>query len=122
MSFLNKDKIMDCLSELKNTPAGLDAQLAKTVRFGIGFHHAGFYWDLFKVEQIKIGNFKLIEHICQDSLLKSEKYWRITSNKAIYWLLYALAPCQMESTFRPDGFVIIWIILIGFYLLGKILT
>jgi replicative superfamily II helicase len=29
------------LNELKNTPAGLDCQLSKTVRFGIAFHHAG---------------------------------------------------------------------------------
>jgi replicative superfamily II helicase len=29
------------LNELKNTPAGLDAQLSKTIRYGIAFHHAG---------------------------------------------------------------------------------
>lgn len=41
ISFLNKDKLVECLNELKNTPAGLDSQLAKTVRYGIAFHHAG---------------------------------------------------------------------------------
>lgn len=41
ISYLNKDRIIECLNELKNTPAGLDPQLAKTVRYGIAFHHAG---------------------------------------------------------------------------------
>ena len=41
LAFLDKDKIMNCLNELKNTPAGLDSQLSKTIRFGIAFHHAG---------------------------------------------------------------------------------
>jgi DNA polymerase theta len=41
LTFLNKEKIIACLNELKNTPSGLDAQLGKTVRYGIAFHHAG---------------------------------------------------------------------------------
>ena len=49
---------MDCLSELKNTPAGMDAQLAKTVRFGVGFHHAGFL-----VENIKRSNKTRIQNL-----------------------------------------------------------
>ncbi|CAF0883929.1 unnamed protein product [Brachionus calyciflorus] len=41
LTFLNKEKIIECLNELKNTPAGLDPQLGKTIRYGIAFHHAG---------------------------------------------------------------------------------
>ena len=38
---LNKDKIIEALNELKNTPAGLDTQLGKCIRYGVAFHHAG---------------------------------------------------------------------------------
>ena len=41
LHFLNKEKIIECINQLKNTPAGLDSQLAKTIRYGIAFHHAG---------------------------------------------------------------------------------
>ena len=42
LAFLNKEKIIDALNELKTTPAGLDSQLARCVRYGIAFHHAGW--------------------------------------------------------------------------------
>ena len=41
LAFLNKEKIIDALNELKNTPAGLDNLLSRCVRYGIAFHHAG---------------------------------------------------------------------------------
>jgi DNA polymerase theta len=51
ITYLNKDKLVECLNELKNTPAGLDSQLAKTVRYGIAFHHAGC---LIFIDKIKL--------------------------------------------------------------------
>ena len=41
IKFLDKDKLIACLNDLKNTPSGLDSQLSKTVRYGVAFHHAG---------------------------------------------------------------------------------
>ena len=38
---LNHESLRDVLEQLKRTPAGLDALLAKMVPCGVAFHHAG---------------------------------------------------------------------------------
>jgi hypothetical protein len=41
LDYLNKQMLIDCMSDLKNTAAGLDELLSRTIRYGIAFHHAG---------------------------------------------------------------------------------
>jgi len=38
---LNHESLRDVLEQLKRTPAGLDAMLAKMIPCGVSFHHAG---------------------------------------------------------------------------------
>ena len=38
---LNHASLCDVLEQLKRTPAGLDALLAKMIPCGVAFHHAG---------------------------------------------------------------------------------
>jgi len=38
---LNFESLRDVVEQLKRTPAGLDALLAKMVPCGVAFHHAG---------------------------------------------------------------------------------
>ncbi|XP_053313057.1 DNA polymerase theta [Spea bombifrons] len=42
---LDKDGIRDVVGQLKRSPAGLDAVLARTVPWGVAFHHAGLTFD-----------------------------------------------------------------------------
>lgn len=41
LSYLNKEKIISIIEQLKRTPAGLDSQLGKCISYGVAFHHAG---------------------------------------------------------------------------------
>jgi len=41
MLTLNHESLCDVLEQLKRTPAGLDAPLAKMIPCGVAFHHAG---------------------------------------------------------------------------------
>lgn len=41
---LDHDGLMDVLAQLRRTPAGLDPILQRTVRWGVAFHHAGYYF------------------------------------------------------------------------------
>ena len=38
---LNGQKLNEVIEQLKKTPAGLDASLSRTIRFGAAYHHAG---------------------------------------------------------------------------------
>ena len=40
---LNGQKLNEVIEQLKKTPAGLDAALSRTIRFGVAYHHAGNY-------------------------------------------------------------------------------
>uniref|UniRef100_A0A8C5MDB7 DNA polymerase theta n=1 Tax=Leptobrachium leishanense TaxID=445787 RepID=A0A8C5MDB7_9ANUR len=42
---LDKDGVQDVVDQLKRSPAGLDAVLARTVPWGVAFHHAGLTFD-----------------------------------------------------------------------------
>jgi DNA polymerase theta len=67
-TYLNKDKLIDCLNELKATPAGLDNQLAKTIRFGIGFHHAGLTVEEREIVENYFKNGYLLVIVCTSTL------------------------------------------------------
>ncbi|KAG8228532.1 hypothetical protein J437_LFUL008989, partial [Ladona fulva] len=45
ISHLTKSPVTDVLEKLKRSPVGLDPILAKTVSFGVAFHHAGLTMD-----------------------------------------------------------------------------
>ena len=40
---LNGQKLSEVIEQLKKTPAGLDAALSRTIRFGVAYHHAGTF-------------------------------------------------------------------------------
>ncbi|CAL8106804.1 unnamed protein product [Orchesella dallaii] len=42
---LNREKIITVLNQLKRSPGGVDSVLAKTVMFGVGYHHAGLTYE-----------------------------------------------------------------------------
>ncbi|CAH2218762.1 DNA polymerase theta [Pelobates cultripes] len=42
---LDKDGVQDVVDQLKRSPAALDAVLARTVPWGVAFHHAGLTFD-----------------------------------------------------------------------------
>lgn len=44
-SQINMQNIKDLKTHLKNSPAGLDSVLEKTVSYGVAFHHAGLTFD-----------------------------------------------------------------------------
>jgi DNA polymerase theta len=68
LHFLNKEKIIECITQLKNTPAGLDSQLAKTIRYGIAFHHAGLTVEEREIVEshFKLGHLLVI--VCTSTL------------------------------------------------------
>lgn len=68
ITFLDKEKIIECLNELKNTPAGLDSQLGKTVRYGIAFHHAGLTIEEREIIENYFKNGHLLVIICTSTL------------------------------------------------------
>lgn len=43
--FLGTENTADVVQQLRESPAGLDKSLAKTVPFGVAFHHAGLMMD-----------------------------------------------------------------------------
>lgn len=67
-TYLNKEKIIDCLNELKNTPAGLDPQLSKTVRYGIAFHHAGLTVEEREIIESYFKQGNLLVIVCTSTL------------------------------------------------------
>jgi DNA polymerase theta len=67
-TYLDKEKLIDCLNELKATPAGLDSQLAKTIRFGIGFHHAGLTIEEREIIENYFKNGHLLVIVCTSTL------------------------------------------------------
>lgn len=44
---LNGDSLGDILEQLRRCPVGLEAELSKTISFGVAFHHAGYIINFF---------------------------------------------------------------------------
>ncbi len=67
-AYLSKEKLTDCLYELKATPAGLDDKLMKTVKYGVGFHHAGLTMEEREIIENYFKNGFLLVIVCTSTL------------------------------------------------------
>lgn len=68
--FLDGSRIMTVMKQLEQCPGGVDEVLKNTIRFGVGFHHAGLTYEnrdivesAFKRGILRV-DFKLIEMNC----------------------------------------------------------
>ena len=67
-TYLDKERLMSCLAELKASPAGLDAQLAKCVRYGVAFHHAGLTIEEREIVEAYFKRAHLLVIVCTSTL------------------------------------------------------